>query len=201
MAKNSNIKQELESKAKETQGSGWAIFGLSFFAVMREGFETALFLYSSGENFSYLGFVSGIILAIFVGYLIFSQGSKIPLKTIFNVSSVVLILFASGMVAYGTHEFEEYLVKTKVLEEDKINRPYDILKPSKETPSNTAFYNLNDKGKYVHIFHDKGTIGENIKAFFGYNSNPNWPEFILYFITLFGSFFLWNKTRKPQITK
>ena len=44
-----------------------------------------------------------------------------------------------------------------------------------------------EKGKYYHIFHDKGKVGDFLKGFFGYNSNPNYIEFFLWlFFLIFG---------------
>ena len=61
------------------------------------------------------------------------------------------------------------------------------MKPKTEDPGN-SFYTFNeDKGKYYHILHDKGKIGDFLKGFFGYNSNPNYIEFFLWlFFLIFG---------------
>ena len=42
-----------------------------------------------------------------IGYAIFVQGKKVPLKKFFNVTSILLIFVCAGLVAYGVHEFEE----------------------------------------------------------------------------------------------
>ena len=65
----------------------------------------------SASSFSISGFTAGIILAAAIGYMIVAQGKKVNLKPFFSVSTFFLILFAAGMVAYGTHEFEEFIVK------------------------------------------------------------------------------------------
>ena len=38
--------------------------------------------------------------------MIFVQGRKVPLKTFFNVTSILLIFVAAGMFTYGVHELE-----------------------------------------------------------------------------------------------
>ncbi|MCS7074411.1 MAG: FTR1 family protein [Bacteroidia bacterium] len=197
MAKNSNIKVELEQKVSTvTDGSYWAIFSIVFFAIMREGFETAIFLFASNKiqgSASWFGAISGILAAVGIGYLIFVQGQKLPIKKFFNISSVLLILLAGGMVAYGTHEVEEAFCKLKVLDEKQISRPYDILKPTENPPTNLQWIYTEKDGKYYHWFHDKGLFGEYLKGFLGYNSNPNWIEFFLWFLTIGISYFLWKK--------
>ena len=66
-------------------------------------------------SFSYLGFSLGMILAILLGYVVVIQGRKVDLTSFFRVTTLLLVLFASGMVAYGTHEAEEFMVKGKHL--------------------------------------------------------------------------------------
>ncbi len=204
MAKNTNIKQDLENSIQKNKTSN-AVFGLVFFAVIREGFETVLFLFASFQNtksFSYLGFIMGIVIAVLMGYQIFVLGKRVNIKSFFNVTSVLLIFMAAGMIAYGIHELEEFAVKMNWLNEETISRPYDILKPLKEQPNNPWIYTQKGE-KFYHWFHDKGTIGEFLKGFFGYNSNPNWIEFALWISSLIGLFYLWKKSvqyaTKPKI--
>jgi high-affinity iron transporter len=195
MAKNTQIKQELENNLQQDT-SQKAIFALVFFAVIREGFETVLFLFASFQTtktFSYLGFIAGIALAVFIGYQIFVLGKKVNIKSFFNFTSILLIYMAAGMVAYGTHEMEEFMVKMNWLNEESISRPFDILKPVKEIPENTWIYTQKGE-KFYHWFHDKGAIGEFLKGFFGYNSNPNWIELFLWLFSLITVYYIWKKS-------
>lgn len=201
MHKNVNIKEEFEEKANLSlkKLNYTSIFFLIFFAITREGFETVLFLIGGvrSNEFSYLGFFVGITMAVAIGYLIFVRGKQIAMKPFFRITSILLVFFAAGMIAYGTHEMEEYLVKTKNVSEEKITRVWDILPPLIEKPNNTTFYNFNaDKNKYYHMFHDKGNIGSFLKGFFGYNSDPNYLEFTLWLGTLIISFYFLFKTIK-----
>lgn len=195
MAKNTHIKQNLENNIQQNTTQK-AIFALVFFAVMREGFETVLFLFASFQatkSFSYMGFFTGIAIAAFIGYQIFVLGKRIHIKSFFHITSIMLIFMAAGMIAYGTHEMEEFLVKMNWLNEETIQRPYDILKPINEIPETAWMYTKKGE-KYYHWFHDKGVIGEFLKGFFGYNSNPNWIEFVLWLFSLLGIFYLWRKS-------
>jgi hypothetical protein len=116
-----------------------------------------------------------------------------------------LVLFAAGMVAYGTHEMEEFVVKGNHLEvfglesKTEITRPWNILVPQAELAegSTELFYNFNEqKGKYIHILHDKGTVGSFLKGFFGYNSNPNWIELFMWMLTLGFGLNIWRRFYK-----
>jgi len=59
------------------------------------------------------------------------------------------------------------------------------------------FYNfLEKKGKYIHILHDKGSVGVFLKGFFGYNSNPNWIELFAWLVTLGFGLRIWRRFYK-----
>lgn len=192
------------NQAVET--AGWGIFLIIFFAIFREGFETAIFLmgsFSMTESFSYSGFIGGLALAIAIGYAIVVQGKRIQLKSFFRATSLLLVVFATGMMTYGAHEIEEFFVKGDHLQvvgletKQDIKRPYSILKPKAELSEsdNPAFYsyNLNGKEKYTHLLHDKGHIGVFLKGFVGYNSNPNWIELFVWILSLAFGLRLWRK--------
>jgi high-affinity iron transporter len=186
--------------------AGWGVFLIVFFAILREGFETVIFLmgsFSMMESFSYFGFFSGMVIAIMIGYAVVIQGKKSGLRSYFRITSLLLVIFASGMMTYGTHEVEEFLVKGDHLDviglesKSDISRPYSILEPVKELQptDNSAFYsyNLNDKERYTHLLHDKGHIGVFLKGFFGYNSNPNWIELFVWILSLGFGLRLWRQ--------
>ena len=207
LSKHVSQREGMEKKANQAiTASGWGIFLLVFFAILREGFETALFLmgsFSMTGSFSYIGFFGGLILALFIGYGIVIQGRKINLRLFFQGTTLMLAIFASGMVAFGTHEVEEFVVKGNHLElvgyqdEKQIPRVWDILKPTLELKegSNPIFYsyNLNNKNMYTHILHDKGRVGVFLKGFIGYNSNPNWPEVLLWLLSLIFGITMWRR--------
>ena len=183
MGKNKNIAEDLQKKAKNALSSkkvGLGIFILAFISVFREGIETILFLYGvmmkeGGLSIS-LSLI-GAVLGIVAGYLIFVQGRKVPLKTFFNVSSILLIFVAGGMFAYGIHELESAGLITD------YGRVWDI-NPSK----------LED-GSYP-ILHDKGLVGGLFKGLFGYNGNPSLIELISWILCIGGLSILWKRSSK-----
>ena len=218
LAKQVSNKKVLEGQAQTAmQTAGWGIFFLVFFAILREGFETAIFLMGSFSvlgTFSYIGFFSGMILAIILGYVVVVQGRKVDLTKFFQVTTLLLAIFASGMVAYGTHEAEEFLVKgehlnwvgleDKTLEDgsillarNQISRVWNVQEPKPALEEGDIkilySYNLHGKEKYSHLLHDKGRIGVFLKGFIGWNSNPNWAEFILWLLSLIFGLSLWRK--------
>ncbi|MFL2724971.1 MAG: FTR1 family protein [Gammaproteobacteria bacterium] len=188
LSKNVSDKKVLEGQALNAMElSSWGIFFVVFFAILREGFETAIFLISSFSitgTFSYLGFFTGALLAILIGYLIVAQGRKINLRSVFKYTTLLLVFLSAGMVAYGTHEAEEYFVKSDQIEKSSITRVWDILEPVQSTDTGQIIY---------HPLHDKGSIGLFLKGFFGYNSNPNIPEVILWVLALLFGLNMWRR--------
>ena len=211
LSKHVSDRKQIEAETNTAvQASTWGIFFVIFFSILREGFETAIFLlgsFSMTGSFSYLGFTIGAALAILIGYLVVVQGKRINLRSFFQGTTLLLVFLASGMIAYGTHEAESYLVKSDNLQligienKSEIARPWDILKPknSLEETDNSFFYSFDLKGKqqYTHILHDSGRVGVFLKGFFGYNSNPNYVELLFWIISLIGGIALWRSFYRP----
>ena len=93
-------------------GSAWALVAMAFFAVVREGIETAVFLLAalnaSGNAASAgLGALLGIICAVVVGVGIYRGGVNLNMARFFRFTSVVLVLIAAGLVASAIHTAHE----------------------------------------------------------------------------------------------
>jgi high-affinity iron transporter len=150
------------------------IFVLIFIAIIREGVETVIFLnainYASGINF--IGGTLGILAAIIVGYLFFVSTRKINLKKLFNISSILLILFAAGLVAHGFHEFEEAGIVSGII---------------------TPLFDMNN------VLSEKGIIGGFLKGLFGYNGNPSLLEVIAWASYLGIIFYLYKRIESSRV--
>ncbi len=106
-------KVKLLQKVKETveKEEQRGLFVLVFTAVFREGFEIVLFLttiyFSSDPQSIFTGFGTGIIAGLLVSLALFSATLKMPVYYAFRITSILLILFAAGLLARGVHEFAE----------------------------------------------------------------------------------------------
>jgi high-affinity iron transporter len=111
MMRNSrHLKGELQRSVQgvlDRGGMAWGIFLLAFFAVVREGVELALLLFAAPGEGKLLGSVAGLAVAVGVGVLIYAFGRRIDLRTFFKVTTIILVLFAAGLVAHAAHEFAE----------------------------------------------------------------------------------------------
>lgn len=108
-----NIKKELESKlgAALAAGSGLALAGVAFIAVAREGWESALFLFAISESSSKVstgvGAAVGLVVAVALGVGIYLGSRRLNLRQFFTYTGVFLIVFAAGLLARATAEFQE----------------------------------------------------------------------------------------------
>jgi high-affinity iron transporter len=109
-----DLKGDLEGAAASAlaSGTGRALVAMAFLAVLREGFETAVFLLAtfnaSGDaTTSWLGAVIGILLAAAVGYGIYRGGVRLNLARFFLITSLVLVVVAAGLVMTAFHTANE----------------------------------------------------------------------------------------------
>ncbi|HEX5495557.1 MAG TPA: iron uptake transporter permease EfeU [Mycobacteriales bacterium] len=108
------LKRELEGAAGSAlaSGSAWALVLMAFLAVMREGFETAVFLLaafqaSSAPASAGAGALLGILVAVGVGYGIYRGGVRLNLARFFRATGLVLVLVAAGLVMTALHTGHE----------------------------------------------------------------------------------------------
>lgn len=90
------------------EGAGWGVFGLVAIAVLREGFETVLFIAAQFQQgwMPVLGAVAGLIGATGIGFLLFQLGVKINLRRFFQVMGILLLLIVSGLVVTALRKFD-----------------------------------------------------------------------------------------------
>ncbi|WP_089243744.1 iron uptake transporter permease EfeU [Rhodococcoides kyotonense] len=83
-----------------------AVLTLSFFAVGREGVETALLMVGYAENthgslWPLLGLLLGIVVAAFLTVLLYFGAIRIDFAKFFRYTGIFLIVVAAGILAYG----------------------------------------------------------------------------------------------------
>ncbi|MBK1986052.1 FTR1 family iron permease [Sphaerospermopsis aphanizomenoides BCCUSP55] len=89
--------------------AGWGVFSLILIAVVREGFETVLFIAANFQQglLPSLGALGGLAAAAAIGVLLFKWGVKINIRQFFQVMGVLLILIVAGLVVSSLHHFDE----------------------------------------------------------------------------------------------
>ena len=175
MAGQKKIAQELEKRVDVYVSSSkkWGIFFLVFISIIREGIELVIFLTAAefaSESLGWLGTTLGFVAGIGLGVLLYIGTIRFNIKTFFNVTSVILIMFAAGLVAHGIHELQEGGLI-----------PFAIY----------PLYNFNDIFPVPNPLNENSAIGSILKALFGYNGNPGLIELIGYWLYLFGIITFW----------
>jgi high-affinity iron transporter len=103
---------EREAGGALAEGSVVALVAMSFFAVLREGFETAVFLVaafqsSADPSATGSGAAAGLLLAVALGYAIFRGGVRINLARFFRVTALLLVVVSAGLLASAAHTAHE----------------------------------------------------------------------------------------------
>jgi high-affinity iron transporter len=176
------IRSHLQEKVETALvAGGLALAGLAFFAVLREGIETALFLFAAAKGTAVegaavapaaqvTGAVLGLALAIVLGVLLYRGGIRLNLRSFFRVTGMILIVVAAGLFAFSLHELQEagWL-------------------PFLETHAFDLSESLPD---------DAG-VGAILRGLVGYNADPTWLEVVAWagYLLVIGGLFL----RVPQV--
>ena len=160
-----SVKNEIEEKLtfSITTNQKNGIVLLVFFTVFRELAELLLFIYAAfaeitiqiglldGSIVISIGLLIGLVLASGLYYFIFNSTKKVNLKKFFNITSVILIIFAAGLLIHGIHEIYEFL---------EINNP---------NITNIVFF------KELYDI-NTSPVGELLKIIFGWSYDPNYPN-------------------------
>ncbi|MGF1603785.1 MAG: FTR1 family protein [Thermosynechococcaceae cyanobacterium] len=104
-----SLKGEIEgslASTLQTESAGWGVFTLVSIAVLREGFETVLFIFANARQGSVIGAVAGLAGATAIGFALFKWGIKINLRRFFQVMGICLLLIVAGLVLSAFKNFD-----------------------------------------------------------------------------------------------
>ena len=150
-----NLREKVEAALTKRQSYGLA--SLAFVSIWREGIETVLFLGSASFTSSgiqlLIGGGLGLGLSALIGVAIMKYSVRLDLRTFFNVTGILLILFAAGLVGRGILEFQEAGVIVPV-----IRHVYDI----------------------NWLINGQSTAGKLMTALLGYDASPSLTEIVGY---------------------
>ncbi|MGH8895420.1 MAG: FTR1 family iron permease [Actinomycetes bacterium] len=97
------LQEVLDEAMSRTGRIRWAVTAAAFFAVLREGLEAALFMIATATTEDggevLIGALMGLSLACVLGWAVVLGGRKMPMRQFFQVTGVMLILFAGGLLA------------------------------------------------------------------------------------------------------
>jgi high-affinity iron transporter len=112
-----SIKGELQHRVDSALlGGGYALATLAFVVVVREGIETALFVFGAdkataggagGTVGGIVGAVVGLLIAALLGYLLYRGSIHMNLRSFFRVTGALILIVAAGLLAFAVGEFQE----------------------------------------------------------------------------------------------
>jgi len=153
------LKASIESEVHKAivGGAAWGLFAATFFAVFREGVETALFLGAAAFQTSgvetLIGAAIGLAAASVIGYLIYASTVRLNIRMFFDVTSLLLLVFAAGLFMHGVHEFQE------------VGLLPEIVKPVWDTSA---------------LVSKESVLGQFLRTLVGYTPNPSLVEILAY---------------------
>ena len=159
------MKQQLQDSVQTAlnrgNGQGWALVGMAFLAVAREGLESVFFLlavFQQSPTWSMpVGAVLGLLAAVVIGALIYQGGMRLNLAKFFRWTGAFLIVVAAGLVAGSLRALHEAGVWNHLQE--------------------VVF----DSSKYLH---EDSPLGVLLGGFFGYTDHPTQGEVLAWLLYL-----------------
>jgi high-affinity iron transporter len=167
------VKGEIQHKVDDAlAGGGVALGTVAFAVVVREGIETALFLFGAteatqGKSGTLPGVVGGLIglsIAATLGFLLFKGSVKLNLRTFFKYTGSIILVVSAGLLAFSLSELQEAGVLPGF-----GAKAFEL---SRSLP-------------------DASGVGSVLHALIGYQSNPTWLAVGAWFgyLIVFGFYF------------
>ena len=105
----SNLRSQVD--AAVTRNS-WSLAMVAFLAVIREGVETSILLWSTAKSTTgggnvFGGAFLGLATAAVLGVLMFRGTLRFNLKHFFNITGLYLVVISAGIFSYALGEFQE----------------------------------------------------------------------------------------------
>mgnify|MGYP001559609296 CR=1 FL=1 len=170
-----NMVTEVQTQVK-TNLSAIGIFSITFFMVVREGTEIAVFVFAG--KYILLSIFLGVALALIFCLLIYFSLVKINLKILFNVTLVYLIIQAGFLLGYGIHEGLSALQSLNII-----------------TSSSPLLIKAFDLSKTI-FNHKEGIIGLPLYVLIGWYSKPEIIQFVVQYFYTFFLLFIWHREVK-----
>lgn len=153
-----SIGKELQARVDTAlgKGAGLALASLAFLAVFREGAETVLFLMAASRTASGLqsiiGGTMGLFIAILLAVVLYRTSKRFHLRVFFDITTVLLLIFAAGMVGRATMNFQALGI----------------------FPGTISLWNTSS------LLSDTSVIGSLLNSLLGYTASPTVLQVIFY---------------------
>jgi high-affinity iron transporter len=174
----SNLQNSIDAAIHDHGHRGFALVGIVFFAVAREGLESVFFLLAAFQQSKGLavplGALGGLLLAIAVGYAIYQGGARLNLRVFFRWTGVFILFVASGLMAGSLRSLHEAGIWNGL---------------------QAAAFDLSD------VLPVDGLLGSLLAGLLGYHDTPRTGEVLVYFALLLPAlFFFFSDRWRPGLT-
>lgn len=168
---------------KQDTSAGWGVFSLVFIAVLREGFESVLFIFAKFQEgiIPALGAFTGIAVATGIGFALFKWGIKINIRRFFQVMGILLLLIVAGLVVSALGHFNDALHTLAQMDRKSQDLCFFYERFAKN-PSCILGPRVWDTAK---ILPEDKFPGLLLSAMFGYTQNLYLVQAVGYFVFLF----------------
>ena len=107
----SELRASVDTALSSTRRRGYALLGMIFFAVVREGLESVFFLLATFQQSESaaapVGALLGLMCACIVGYAIYVGGVRLNLKRFFRWTGIFILIVAAGILAGSVRALHE----------------------------------------------------------------------------------------------
>lgn len=156
-----HLHDSVQTALNRSSGQGWALVGMAFLAVAREGLESVFFLlavFQQSPSWQMpAGAVLGLAAAVVIGALIYQGGMRLNLTRFFRWTGVFLIIVAAGLLAGSLRALHEAGVWNRL---------------------QTIVFDIS------HILHEDSPLGVLLGGFFGYTDHPTQGEVLVWLLYL-----------------
>ncbi|GAA4257926.1 iron uptake transporter permease EfeU [Dactylosporangium darangshiense] len=104
--------KELRGRLEDAiQVGPFAVAGMAFLAVAREGLETSILFFAAAQGSDtwqpLVGITLGLATSVVLGWLLYASAIRINLTKFFTWTGALLVLVAAGIFKYGVHDLQE----------------------------------------------------------------------------------------------
>jgi len=171
------LQASIDQALEHTGGQAWALIGMVFLAVAREGLESVFFLlavFQQSHNWEApVGALAGIAVAIIVGYGIYSGSVRLNLRRFFRLTGMFILLVAAGLLSGVVRMMHEAGLWNHLQQ---------------------VVFNLSD------TLPTDSPLGAVLSGLLGYQAAPTLGEVIVYVVFLATSLYFFLRPRAPAPT-
>lgn len=171
------LRHSIDAAFSSSHRQGYALIGMVFFAVAREGLESVFFLlaaFQQSEGYAApVGAILGLLLAAVLGYGIYAGGVRLNLRRFFRWTGMFILVVAAGILAGSV----------RALHEAGLWNHFQ-----------TVVFD------WSQSFPADSTLGTIFAGLFGYQDTPTVSEVTVYVVFLISSFYAFLRPHRIAAT-